>query len=66
MKIEIQKIVRPVHLGDYAEEYGDQRLYVWVNPPRKMRMDYWEVSQEFRLVARPLQDHIIERTKHSE
>lgn len=47
MKIDIQKIVRPIHLADYAPEYEGQVIYVWVNPPRQLRLDYWGVSQEF-------------------
>lgn len=35
MKIEIVKIVRPLYLRNYAPEYGDMALQVWVNPPRK-------------------------------
>ncbi len=47
MKIELQQLVRPVFLRDYAEEYGEQVIYVWANPPRRLRLDYFEVTQEF-------------------
>ena len=36
MNIEIPKIVRPLPLSDYAPEFGDVHLDVWVNPSRKL------------------------------
>ncbi|PKN93019.1 MAG: hypothetical protein CVU44_11345 [Chloroflexi bacterium HGW-Chloroflexi-6] len=37
MKIEIPKIVRPLPLADYAPEYGEAVLQVWVNPPKALK-----------------------------
>lgn len=34
MKIEIKKVLKPLWLRDYAEEYGENKLLVWVNPPQ--------------------------------
>lgn len=51
MKIEIKKIVRPIRLGDYAPEYDGQEIHVWLNPPRRVRMDHFEIVQEFSAVV---------------
>lgn len=32
LKLNFPKIVRSLDLSDYAPEWGDQRVYVWVNP----------------------------------
>jgi hypothetical protein len=32
MKFEIKKVVRALALAEYAEEYKDQTISVWVNP----------------------------------
>lgn len=47
MKIEVKKIVRPIPLREYAEEFGDEAIWVWVNPPRQVRLDYWQIAEEF-------------------
>lgn len=36
MQFIIPKIVQPLALKDYAEEFGEARLYVWVNPPASL------------------------------
>jgi len=36
MEIKIEKIIQKLALSEYAAEYGDQVLHVWVNPARKM------------------------------
>lgn len=33
MELTIPKIVKPLALKDYDEQFGDQTLSVWVNPP---------------------------------
>ena len=33
MELTIPKIVKPLALKDYDEQFGGQILYVWVNPP---------------------------------
>lgn len=48
MKLEIKRIVRPLRLREYAEEYGDEAVWVWVNPPRSFRMKLYELAEEFR------------------
>jgi len=55
MKIDIQKIVRPIRLGDYAPEYDGQAIHVWVNPPRQMRLDYQQVADELSQASRELE-----------
>ncbi len=34
MRIEIPKIVESLSLAEYAPEFGEAHLEVWVNPPR--------------------------------
>lgn len=35
-KFDVLKIVRTIRLAEYAEEYGEAVIHVWVNPPRPM------------------------------
>ena len=44
MKIEIPKIVKPLALAGYAEEFGEQTLGVWVNPPRELLHKYTDCA----------------------
>ena len=51
MKIEIKPLVRPVYLREYAEEYGDEAIWVWVNPPRLLRLEHWDIVKDFQAVV---------------
>lgn len=53
-KIEVQKVVRKLRLGDYAPEYEDEGIGVWVNPTRAER-DAWV---EIRLELAECQDEL--------
>lgn len=33
MKLNFPKIIREFDLGEYAEEWKGQKIFVWVNPP---------------------------------
>jgi len=33
MKLNFPKVERPIKLSDYAPEFGEQEIKVWVNPP---------------------------------
>lgn len=46
MKIEIPKITQALKLSDYAPEFGEGEIIVWVNPPRKMVQDYVALVNE--------------------
>lgn len=46
MNIDIPKITKTIHLQDYAPEFGEAILEVWVNPPRKLLVEVNELSQE--------------------
>jgi hypothetical protein len=37
MDLKIPNIVKPIALKDYAEEFGEVVLWVWVNPTRELR-----------------------------
>jgi len=47
-RITIPAIVRPLHLRDYAEEYGDATIWVWVNPPREKRQALTALLGQFQ------------------
>lgn len=47
MKIAIPKVLRPVHLADYDEAYGDETVWMWVNPPRATKLKFYEMAEEF-------------------
>ena len=38
MDLKIPNIVKPIELKEYAPEFGEAKIYVWVNPPREMRL----------------------------
>lgn len=46
MQINIPRIVRPVRLSDYAPEYGEQVIWMWVNPPRELRLEFQNAALE--------------------
>ena len=51
MQIVIEKVVQKLYLSDYAAEYGDKALQVWVNPSRKIlqeRIAQAEQGKELR------------------
>ena len=48
MKINIPRVTRPVALSDYAPEFGDQAIQMWVNPPRKVRMEFASMMDRYR------------------
>ena len=50
MKIEIKPLVRPIRLREYAEEYGDEAIWVWVNPPRRLRQEHQRIAEDFQAV----------------
>ena len=46
MKVNIPRVTRPVALSDYAPEFGDQAIEMWVNPPRKVRLEFYRITNE--------------------
>jgi len=36
MKIEVPKIIKPMRMAEYAPEFGEKVIAVWVNPPADM------------------------------
>ena len=36
MRIQIPKILHPINLSEYAVEFGDAQIQVWVNPPIRL------------------------------
>ena len=39
MDLRIPNIVKPIELKEYASEFEDAKIYVWVNPTRALRGD---------------------------
>jgi len=50
MKINIPKVTRPIRLSDYAPEFGEQVIEMWVNPPRDVRLEFARIADEFKAV----------------
>ena len=48
MKIDIPRVTRPVALSDYAPEFGDQAIQMWVNPPRKVRLAFSDIMDRYK------------------
>jgi hypothetical protein len=42
MDLKIPNIVRPIELKEYADEFGDAVIWVWVNPTRELRISLSE------------------------
>ena len=50
MKINIPRVVRPVRLSDYAPEFGEQTIEMWVNPPREKRLAFASITAEYKVI----------------
>ena len=55
MKINIPKVVRPIRLSDYAPEFGEQAIQMWVNPPRELRLRYFDITEDYKAVRDQLE-----------
>ena len=42
MDLRIPNIVKPIHLSDYAPEFGEAVIWAWVNPPRELRLELFQ------------------------
>lgn len=57
MKFEVPKIVRTLGLAEYAPEFGEAALQVWVNPPLSLLKRYDALMGEIgRVVVGDLKD----------
>lgn len=68
--IEIPKIIQPLKLSDYAPEFGDISIPVWVNPPKALLTKYLDCVNQSKSLVAELQkadtDHINEITANLE
>lgn len=55
MKFNIPRIYEPMNLGEYSEALNGQRLWVWVNPPRSIMEEYFDLVVHNAPVPGPLQ-----------
>ena len=47
--IKIKNIIRPIDLGEYADEYKDEMpFYVWANLPRTDRINFLQLRKKMR------------------
>jgi hypothetical protein len=44
-RFNIPKIYKPLILADYAEEFGEARVNVWVNPPVSTLREYSAIME---------------------
>lgn len=44
MRIEIPKIVKKIELAEYAPEFGEQVIEVWVNPSKSVFAEFEELQ----------------------
>lgn len=54
MRFEIKRLIRPLQLGEYASEYGDAALEVWINPPKALSDTRLELAQRTIRVSEAL------------
>ena len=47
-RLDIPKILKQLELAQYAPEFGDAVIQVWVNPPRDMLRQYGELLGEMK------------------
>lgn len=58
MQFDFPKIVRPIHLKEYAPEFGDAVVEVWVNPSRGERFNVFEMAKKHQeLIRKMLEIH---------
>ena len=48
MKVNIPRVVRPIPLCDYAPEFGEQVIEMWVNPPRAKRLEFADITKRYK------------------
>lgn len=49
MRIEIPRIWKVIELREYAPEFGEVVMRVWVNPPRSTLEKFYEVGKHFNV-----------------
>lgn len=42
MDLRIPNIVKPLPLSDYASQFGEAVIWIWVNPPRELRLELFQ------------------------
>ncbi len=63
MKFEIPRMYQTIQFSDYAPEFGEAHLEVWVNPPQGM-IDYWfECNSELVKLVQAKTDPLSEEQK---
>jgi hypothetical protein len=66
MKILIPKIVRALPLADYAPEYGEAVMQVWVNPQMKLFEQMQDFLKESASILAMLEGKDTSETKKAE
>jgi hypothetical protein len=55
-KFKIPKIIRTINLADYAAEFGEAVIEVWVNPPRDLLVAIAKIQGEVQRLVMPAPD----------
>jgi hypothetical protein len=53
-KFQVPRIVRPIRLAEYAPEMGEAMIEVWVNPPRKIMAEFFDIAKQVGEVNKEL------------
>ena len=59
-RLEVPKIVRPLALRAYVEEFGEDVIHVWVNPPRDLWRKYDSLMEGVGVVRAELKPDLGE------
>jgi len=51
MDLKIPNIIKSIALKDYADEFGEVVIWVWVNPPKALRFAWAEDMNEEQVCA---------------
>ena len=62
-EIQVPKVIRALKVAEYAEEFGDFALMVWVNPPGEL---FAELLANLRKILTNLRDRLDESQEENE
>lgn len=66
MKFQIPAIVKPIALCEYAPEYGERKIYVWVNPPKRLMDAHDDVVRDIDQVRGKIRRKLAELVLEAE
>lgn len=63
MKFNIPTIVKSVDLGEYDQAYKGQEIWMWVNPPKRMRREFDQINKDIRDAVKSLLEELTDEEK---